>query len=45
MKLSANEFDSQMREALSIFLREWLTRHVFGIDKELEAFILDSSQK
>ena len=45
MNHSASEFDTQMREALSIFLREWLTRHVFGIDKDLEAFILESSQK
>lgn len=42
---SAGEFDAQMREALSIFLREWLTRHVFGIDKDLETYILNSTQK
>lgn len=45
MNQSASEFDAQMREALSIFLREWLTRHVFGIDKDLETYILNSSQK
>tara|TARA_R110001592_G_scaffold363167_1_gene680887 strand:- start:3391 stop:3756 length:366 start_codon:yes stop_codon:yes gene_type:complete len=40
-----SEFDAQMRETISIFLREWLTRHIFGIDKDLEAFILQSDQK
>tara|TARA_R110002072_G_scaffold101568_1_gene223681 strand:- start:46970 stop:47335 length:366 start_codon:yes stop_codon:yes gene_type:complete len=39
------EFDIQMRETVSIFLREWLTRHIFGIDKDLERFILNSKQK
>ncbi|WP_157976522.1 bacteriohemerythrin [Parahaliea mediterranea] len=28
--------------AASLFLTEWLTRHVMGIDKELEAFLLQS---
>jgi hemerythrin len=31
--------------AASTFLTEWLTRHVLGIDKELEAFILASQSK
>lgn len=39
------ELDSQTREAISIFLCEWLSRHVFGIDKELEHFILNQPQK
>ncbi len=34
------ELDAQFREIIATFLTEWLTRHVFGIDKELEAFIL-----
>lgn len=33
------------REIVSTFLTEWLTRHVFGIDKKLEAFILASDLK
>ncbi len=39
------EFDIQMRETISTFLREWLSRHILGIDKDLEAFILSSSRK
>ena len=39
------EPDAQFREIIATFLTEWLTRHVFGIDKELEAFILESSAK
>jgi hemerythrin len=31
--------------AASTFLTEWFTRHVLGIDKELEAFILASESK
>ena len=34
--------DALFREIIATFLTEWLTRHVFGIDKELEAFILQS---
>ena len=30
---------------VATFLTEWLTRHVFGVDKELEAFILGSTAK
>ena len=37
--------DDIFREIIATFLTEWLTRHVFGIDKELEAFILQSSAK
>jgi len=37
--------DDIFRKIISTFLTEWLTRHVFGIDKELEAFILQSSRK
>lgn len=39
------DLDKQIRETISIFLKEWLTRHVFGIDKDLEEFILNSSSK
>jgi hemerythrin len=33
------------REIISTFLTEWLTRHVFGIDKELEDFIMQADAK
>ncbi|MDH4041785.1 MAG: hemerythrin family protein [Gammaproteobacteria bacterium] len=39
------ELDDIFRDIIATFLTEWLTRHVFGIDKELEAFILQSSAK
>lgn len=42
---NSKEFDYQMRETVSIFLKEWLSRHILGIDKDLEAFILESDQK
>jgi hemerythrin len=39
------ELDAVFREIISTFLTEWLTRHVFGIDKELERFILQAPAK
>ena len=39
------EFDALSRDIISTFLTEWLTRHVFGIDKELEAFIMQCDVK
>ena len=42
---TGQEPDAVFRELISTYLTEWLTRHVFGIDKELEAFILQSSAK
>lgn len=39
------EPDALFREIISTFLTEWLTRHVFGIDKELEAFIMQADAK
>jgi hemerythrin-like metal-binding protein len=38
-------FDDRVRESISIFLREWLLRHVFGIDKDFEDFVLKSNVK
>ena len=32
--------DALFRELVGTFLTQWLTRHVFGIDKDLEAFLL-----
>ncbi len=42
--LLASDFDedANLRQMISTYLTEWLKRHVFGIDKELEAFILAS---
>ena len=42
---SSDPHDELFRSIISQFLTEWLKRHVFGIDKELEAFILASSEK
>jgi hemerythrin len=38
-------YDDLFRDIIATFLTEWLTRHVFGIDKELEAFLLRSIQR
>jgi len=37
--------DALFMEIIATFLTEWLTRHVFGIDKLLEDFILQSDVK
>lgn len=42
MMSQVTSFDEHVRESISIFLKEWLTRHVLGIDKELEQFIIES---
>ena len=34
-----------LQDSLSLFLSEWLKLHVMGIDKKLEAFILESGVK
>jgi hemerythrin len=34
--------DQASRQIISTFLTEWLKRHVFGIDKKLEAFLLEA---
>ena len=34
--------DAISRQVISTFLTEWLKRHIFGIDKKLEAFLLES---
>jgi hemerythrin len=39
------EPDAMFREIIATFLTEWLTRHVFGIDKELETFIMRADAK
>lgn len=40
-----HNYDAKLRDALSDFLTEWLKRHIFGVDKKLEKFILDSDQR
>ncbi|MDJ0878298.1 MAG: hemerythrin family protein [Halieaceae bacterium] len=42
MSMDADQHDAISRQVISTFLREWLTRHIFTIDKELEAFLLAS---
>ena len=42
---AGQEPDAQLRELIATFLTEWLTLHVFGTDKELEDFILQSNAK
>ncbi len=37
--------DARLRSSLSTFLREWLIRHVMGVDKHFEQFVLDSGIK
>ena len=39
------QLDDQFREIIATFLTEWLTRHVFGIDKDLEDYILQSDAR
>ncbi|MEP5764201.1 MAG: hemerythrin family protein [Halieaceae bacterium] len=41
----SSEHDQVSRQVISTFLREWLKRHIFGIDKKLEDFILASKVK
>lgn len=43
--LELREDDPEFRAVVSTFLTEWLKRHVLGVDKELEAFILASDVK
>lgn len=38
-------FDEEFAVELSGFLSEWLKGHVFGLDKELEKFLLSSEVK
>ena len=45
MVANCHEYDESVRESLSLFLFEWLTRHIYGIDKQLEKFVLESGCK
>ncbi len=42
---SAAGMNKAMQDSLSLFLSEWLRLHVLGIDKKLEAFVLESGAK
>jgi len=42
---ACQDYDESFRKALAEFLSNWLTSHIFGIDKTLEDFILKSSRK
>jgi hemerythrin len=45
LERSPEELDTAFRQMVSTYLTEWLKRHVFGVDKELEAFVLASPFK
>jgi len=38
-------YDDNFAKDLSLFLTDWLNKHIMGIDKELETFILESERK
>jgi hemerythrin len=40
-----HEYDETVKASLSLFLTEWLQRHIYGIDKKLEKFVLESHHK
>ena len=40
-----HEYDDAVRSSLTLFLSEWLKRHIFGIDKKLEQFVIESPSK
>ncbi len=40
-----NGMNAELRLAVSRFLTEWLTRHIMGVDKDFETFVLDSNIK
>ena len=42
---SEQEHDAVFMEIIATFLTEWLTRHVFGVDKKLEDYLLLSKAK
>lgn len=45
MMQSFHSYDEGFRSALAEFLRGWLKGHIFGIDKQLEDFIVKSDVK
>jgi len=45
MVRTQGEFNEETKNSISIFLTEWLTRHILRVDKKLEQFVLDSEYK
>lgn len=45
MVVSELGMNKALQDSLSLFLSEWLRLHVMGIDKSLEAFVLESNSK
>ncbi len=45
MVAEQHTYDENLRRSLSLFLTEWLTRHVLGIDKDFERFVMESEYK
>jgi hemerythrin len=43
--LGSGDPDPAFMDLVAIFLTEWLKRHVFGVDKALEEFILQADAK
>ena len=43
--LGSGDTDPVFMDLVATFLTEWLKRHVFGVDKELEEFILKADAK
>jgi len=42
---SSKHMNKALQDSLSLFLSEWLKLHVLGIDKKLEAYVLESESK
>jgi len=40
-----SDIEEATKSSISIFLTEWLTRHILRVDKKLEQFVLDSKYK
>lgn len=41
--LNADSADPDVRKYMAVFLTEWFKRHVFGIDKDLESFLIKNN--
>ena len=44
-EFSNNQMTLDFRQTVSNFLSEWLVRHIQGVDKDFEAFVIQSSYK
>ena len=47
LEYSASDSAAELaqQQAISTFLREWLTRHILSVDKEFETFVMHSEYK